>query len=312
MLEFNDPKTKVIKYLFNDIGLNIRPGNPIYNDKENIIKIFLNAYIPNTIIDTKKNETKKVIYFFPEIDYVELDKDGEEFLRKPTAEEIDNKLEIKVSDLSKEINELIIEKYSLKWINFSLINSFFAPFIQILNEILNFDYIDYDIKLEKYLKCLINAKVIIYDPQNNRRLIFSNAFNEMRSISNNKEIISLAIAKIIEKQKNYLNKDLKIYSYIPYLEIPRLFYLDILIYAKSLVYDLNTFVNKYNLYKYTYYDKIRSLRIKSIIAEIINADILKFDKKNKQIYGNSEIVDRLLSKREEILSKKEGIKILEV
>jgi len=301
--ENKDPCSRAMKYIIRYFGINIRPGNYYFdkNTKKHIV--FLNAIIPNEISPIRKT-SKSFVYIFRNIGIL-IYNEKMNLVEATLSDKIEKKLYYKFWKLHRNV-ENTIKEYGIKeWGHIGRIRTFLGPLYSIVNRIIDTGELDIkEMKSNdrwKYIIPFINNKLIEIDPYNQNKLICSNLLKQITEDRDQFDAAAYAVGIIVARSTNYLIKELKNYSFVSYIDIPKVYYLDAVEYGELINMPVKDLINKYYILGKRPYSSSSSMNLDLLISEIVNAGLLKKDPDKNTISGVRPLFDRVFEFREEIL-----------
>lgn len=301
--EIKDPYSIAMKYIIRNLGINIRPGNYFFDKINKKHIVFLNAIISNEISPMKK-ASKSFAYIFKNIGTITLNEDMKH-LKSSLSDELEKKIYSKFWKIHKKVENTIKEYGIRKWGRMGRIRTFLSPLYIIANRILEAQELDIsDMKshdLWKYIKPFLDNNLIVVDPHNEEKLVCSNYLKQLGEGRNQIETVEFAIGIIIARSSNYLVKELKNYSFITYIDVPKVYYLDAVEYGEMIDIPIKELINKYHFLGKRPYSYRGEMNLEYIITELVNAGLLTKDPNNDTISGVEPLFEKVFDFRDEIL-----------
>ncbi|MFW9971143.1 MAG: hypothetical protein ACFFDF_13190 [Candidatus Odinarchaeota archaeon] len=301
--ENKDPISLAMKYSIRNFGINIRPGKYQFEENKREHIVFLNAIVSNEISPYKKT-SKSFVYIFKNIGKIIFDEDLK-LLEATLSNDLETRIYSDFWNLHKRVEDAIKDYGINKWGNIGRIRTFLGPLYTIANKILQTEELNINemrnLGFEDYFKPFIDNELIEVDPHNENKLICSNFLKTLREDKNQFETVSYAVGIIIAKSTNYLVKELNNYSFVSYIDIPKVYYLDAVIYGELINMPIKTLINKYYILGRRPYTYRSQMNLEYIISEIVNAGLLKRDSKKNFISGVEPLFDKVFDFRESLL-----------
>lgn len=301
--EIKDPKSIAMKYIIRNLGMNIRPGNYFFDKKNKKHVVFLNAIISNEISPIKKSN-KSFVYIFKNIGAIIFDEDMKH-LKSNLSNKLEKKIYSKFWKIHRKVEDTIKEFGIKEWGRIGRIKTFLNPLYTIANRVLEAQELDInDMKSHgywKYIKPFIDNKLIEVDPHNKNKLICSNYLKQLGEDRDQFETVENAIGIIIARSTNYLIKELRNYSFISYIDIPKVYYLDAVEYGEMIDIPIKELINKYHIFGKRNYDYRSDMNLNLIISELVNARLLTKDPIKNTISGVEPLFNKVFDFREDIL-----------
>lgn len=301
--EKKDPYSRAMKYIIRNFGINIRPGNYHFdkNNKEHII--FLNAIISNEISPIRKT-SKSFVYIFKNIGTI-IFNEKMNLLNASLSDKMEKKIYSKFWKLHRMVEDAIKDYGIKEWGHIGRIRTFLGPLYRIANRIIDTEELDInEIKSQdnwKYIIPFIDNKLIEVDPRNKNKLICSNFLKQLGEDKDQFDTAAYAVGIIVAKSTNYLIKELKNYSFISYIDVPKVYYLDAVEYGEMINLPVKELINKYYILGKRPYSYKSSMNLELIISEVVNAGLLTKDPTNNTISGVEPLFDKVFDFRENIL-----------
>lgn len=306
--ERKDPLSYASKYIIRKLGINIRTGEYVFDEIQRNYTINLNAIIPNEI--SPMNKSKKSIYFiFKNIGEITLNEDCK-IIDATYAHVIEDRILKEFWKIHQRIEETIKEYGKKVWGRMTYFKWFLNPLFAIINDILvEQDLTKSEYKKKDYFKYIIpfiKNNLIEEDPHNPDKLICTNYLKAL--IDENKDLITtaeIAIGIIINNSLDYLINELNITGFLPYIDLPKIYYMNALEYGELIDISYREIINKYQQFSRSSYMTFKKkINRKLMLSELINANLLKKHPHTNSITGVEHLFNKIIDFRDEILSNK--------
>ena len=304
--ERKDPIALAMKYVINNLGINIRPKDAFFNEEEKHFIINLNAIIPNEISPIGKAE-KSIIFIFENIGKMIMDKDGK-VIKSDYAQDIEDRIQSEFWKLHQKVEDTIKEYGKNKWGRLVPFKWFLKPIYAIVNRLI----IDGELKKSrlivedywKYVIPLLDNDLVTYDSHNEDKLICSNLLNGLIEKCEDQITISeLAVGIIVASSTDYLVNELKVSTFLPYIDFPKMYYLDALEYGEMIELSYDDLFKKYIRFSRKGDSTFKKdLNFQYMITDLVSAEILTENKTNNSISGVDKLFNEVIKYREDILS----------
>jgi hypothetical protein len=310
--EINTLKSQSVKYIVEKIGINIRPLEPYYVEKEDVWKIPCKAIIPN-YVRNREEEGKTFLYTFDNICELVYKQINNEYklINSPSANEIEINLSRKLVDLTYLVERELLKCGKNSWGKLTLIKQYLSPLYSMVTFLIDEGelpkyLIKTNKKLNKYTQLLIFSDYMKIDNSNSDAFIESNKLIKLkeRIFESDHKYSPMALTENIIGQiysENYdvIKYDMNITSPSSYVDTTKIYYFNALKYGENIRFTEKDFVKNFKFYG-NLLNSPRDLNFKNSLFELTEYELLK--KASKYYYGNEQIYEHLYEFKNTLLT----------
>lgn len=314
MPELDTLKSITQKYLIEKIGINLRPTEPYYDEKENLWIVPCKAIIPN-YISNKGEEGKTFLYTFESVCEIVFKKEQENFILIdfPSSNEIEIDLSKRMISLTHQVEKELLICGQNSWGKLTLLKQYLSPLYSMISYLLDIGEIPFNIiklekniKYKKYVDILINSKYmrIANDDkklfvEGNRLIKLKEKYYEKKSKSEYMSIVENIVGQIFVENADYIKNNMGIKPPFSYVDTTKLYYFNALKYGKNIGFTENDFVKEFKFYGNLLVSP-RDFNLKNSLFELCAYSLL--NKSQEYYFGDKVIYEHLYKVKENLVS----------
>jgi len=311
--ELQNVEAIAMKYIAQNLGLNIRPHKAHFVEEEGLWKVPLQAIVPRRV--TKKDrETKVFIYHLDNIGHLLYEKTDKTFvLTSPSSSsEIEREIAQRFSNLAERIEREVLKEGQTNWGKLTWIKNFLHPMYSIVVNILPQKKISVDALVKeghwKFAELLIEEEYIKIDKERPGCLIPTNKLTRTWEELYRKEmmpsglltIAERVVGKVFANQYNRIKTDLHINTPTAYVDATKVYYIDAIRFGENIPISENELFFEYQkIGARPFRPEISLLGFRTLLSELAAAKLL--NRKGNYVTGRERIFNNLIEYRDEVL-----------
>jgi hypothetical protein len=122
--EIENPKSVVMKYICKRLGLNLRPGEPVFHEEDRVWSVPIKAVVPSKV--SRRDGFSKTFYYTFNVGDFKLDEEYH-IIQKPGALQLDEMLFSQWNDLNEVIQKEILQYARERWGKLTHVRTFLRP-----------------------------------------------------------------------------------------------------------------------------------------------------------------------------------------
>jgi len=311
--ELQNVEAVAMKYIAQNLGLNIRPRKARFVEEERLWKIPLQAIVPRRV--TKRNhETKTFIYRLNDVGHLQYSETDKTFqlVSSPSSNEIEREIAQRFSDLTECIERELLKEGRINWGRLPFIRTFLRPMYEIVVNILSRKKMNINTCARmghwKFAELLIHEEYIEIDRERPKYLIPTNNLTQMSERLYREEkmsaglltIAELVVGNVFANQYDKIKTDLHIYPPTAYVDTTKVYYVDAVRFGENIPMGENDLFFEYQKIGARALSPDTSMpRFRTVLTELVAAELL--DRRGDYITGRERIFNNLMEYREDIL-----------
>ena len=311
--ELQNVEAVTMKYIAQNLGLNIRPRKAHFVEEEGLWKVLLQAIVPRRV--TKRDrETKVFIYYLDDVGHLLYKKTDKTFtmVSSPSSSEIEGEIAQRFSNLTERIEREVLKEGQMNWGKLSWIRTFLRPMYSIVINILSRKKMPIEALVKqdqwKFAKLLIEEDYVKIDEERPSYLIPTNKltgtweqlYRREKLTSSGFTIAELVVGKVFASRYDEIKTDLHINPPTAYVDTTKVYYVDAIRFGENIpICEDELFFKYQKIGARIFRTEIASLRFRTLLSELVAAELL--DREGNYITGRQRIFDNLIRYRDEVL-----------
>lgn len=311
--ELQDVEAVTMKYIAQNLGINIRPRKAYFVEEKGLWKVPLQAIVPRRV--TKRDrETKVFVYYLDDVGHFLYEKTDRTFalISSPSSSQIEGEIAQRFSNLTELIEREVLKEGQMNWGKLSWIRTFLRPMYSIVINILTRKKVSIDALAKedhwKFAKLLIEEKFIKMDKERSDYLvptdkltgIWEELYRKERITSSVFTIAELVVGKIFANRYDEIKTELRIYPPTAYVDTTKVYYVDAISFGENIPISEDEVFFKYQkIGARMFRPEISSHHFRTLLSELVAAELL--NREGKYVMGKQRIFNTLMEYRDEVL-----------
>lgn len=308
--ELNTMESHVMRYIVYNLGLNIRPGTPKFDEQTKVWKFPLNAIIPNTV-SRKDGRTRTFLFDFEsigQIDLIQKEEGAFEITHATKASVMDDMINARFVDITTTIEKEILRAGEASWGRLSWVSTFLRPLYHIITNVLvrgkiPLDYIE-EKRYDKYARLLLEEGFINYY-EDKLSLIATNKLSGLGREIFTKEgsdfdIAQRAVGMVFSKRYSTIKNEMQIYAPSAYVDATKAYYTDAIQCGENIAISEDELYRKFVRIGNRQVLTMGDFSFMTLISELVSAKLL--DREKDEIIGNPKIFNDVIKHKETIMA----------
>jgi len=312
--EIQSPEAFVMCRLARRIGVNIRPGEAVYDKERLLWKVPLRAVVTSQVAP-KDRPSKRFVYDFKNIAEALVEQDGDQYHMRhfPNAEFLEDYLVREFDTLTEKIENVILSYDNEVWGQFTYVRTFLRPVYDIVTNALterklSLDFIEQTGKHSgHYVQMLLDMGLLEIDENQPRQVRASNELTRLHErvyrFDTKFDVFNVASAvagRIFSSQYRRIRNEFKIYSPTAYVDATKAYYLDAVRMGERIPMTEKELYQKFRIVGHRNPYESKNFKFKTIISEVVGGKLLERDA-DDNVIGSKSIFDKVMPFQDEIV-----------
>jgi len=314
--ELQNVEAIAMKYIAENLGLNIRPREAHFAEGEGLWKVPLQAIVPRRVTKGDR-ETKVFIYYLDDVAHLLYEKTDKTFVltQPPSSSEIESEIVQRFSNLTQCIEREVLKEGQTNWGKLNWIKTFLRPMYTIVINILPAKKMPIGALAKedhwKFVKLLIGEGYIEIDKERPEHLIPTNKLtgtweelyaraHEEQTRSVLLEVAERVVGRVFADRYDEIKTDLRINPPTAYVDTTKVYYIDAIRFGENIpISEKELFFEYQKIGARAFRSEISLLGFRTLLSELVAAELL--DRKGNYVTGRERIFGNLMEYRDEVL-----------
>lgn len=311
--EFETPKSVAMKYICKRLGLNLRPGEPVFDKESQSWSVPIKAVVPSKV--SRREGPTKTFYYTFNVGNLRLDGDNH-IIERIGAQELDDAIFSQWNDLNEVIQKEILQYARERWGKLTHVRTFLRPIYTLVIALLDRKRVvvsEFGPDSQKWFDLLkISGFIESMGGDEFKPTNLLNALDEKLSLRGSQsdfDVADLVAGNLFATEFNRIRDEFRIHAPSIYVDTTQLYYSDAVNFKEIVPIEQDELFLKYRQMgnRAAYRDLLsqKGFSFGTVVSELIAVGLLHRQQEN--IIGDQGLFNHLVQFRDQISPSSELI-----